>query len=71
MKFCGHVLVWLKQQEEYSAMSLGSFLLFTQKVSGVGDEVVRCNVCVLSQAMANICSTVEGREYFLHPKAAR
>ncbi|KAL5971051.1 Protein broad-minded [Taenia solium] len=41
------------------------------KVSGVGDEAVRSNVCVLSQAMANICSTVEGREYFLHPKAAR
>ncbi|KAH9277910.1 Protein broad-minded [Echinococcus granulosus] len=41
------------------------------KMSGPSGETVNLNVCVLSQAVVNICSTTQGREYFTHPKAAR
>ncbi|KAL5103033.1 hypothetical protein TcWFU_001407 [Taenia crassiceps] len=50
---------------------LGVFVHNVVKVSGREDGAVRSNVSVLSQAMANICSTIEGREYFTHSKAAR
>ncbi|VDM17033.1 unnamed protein product [Hydatigera taeniaeformis] len=35
------------------------------------DEKVHPNVCALLQAMSNVCSTVQGREYFAHSNAVR